>query len=95
MLGEEISMQHELKVLYYCSWFTFTQLYWIYALLLQKQPCRNYALWEAFFGQNLLGGITKSLYRTGPVPVAQKSYYPPFSSSYSHQPYHDEIMDRD
>ena len=27
-------------------------LYWIYALLSRNQPCRDYALWEALFGQN-------------------------------------------
>ena len=26
-------------------------LYWIYALLSRNQPCRDYALWEALFGQ--------------------------------------------
>ena len=40
-------------------------LYWIYALLSRNQPCRDYALWEALFGQNLVGGGTKTFYWTG------------------------------
>ena len=40
-------------------------LYWIYALLSRNQPCRDYALWEAVFGQNLVGGGTKTFYWTG------------------------------
>ena len=34
-------------------------LYWIYALLSRNQPCRDYALWEALFGQNWWEGAQK------------------------------------
>ena len=32
----------------------------IYALLLRIQLCRDYALFEGHFGQNLLSGVTKT-----------------------------------
>ena len=43
-------------------------LYWIYALLSRNQPCRDYALWEALFGQNWWEGAQKHFRGPGDPP---------------------------
>ena len=34
---------------------------------MRNHPCRDYAIWEALFGQNLVGGGTKTIYRTANI----------------------------
>ena len=61
-------------------------LYWIYALLSRNQPCRDYALWEALFGQNWWEGAQKHFRGPGgrlPVPA-------PMGGGRPHNTLHDQ-----
>ena len=74
MLGEKINMEDQLKVLNYCSWFTFTPFLLNLRTFVAKSALSHLRALGGTFWPKLVGGGTKTFSRTGSGASGGRDY---------------------